>query len=90
MRLHPKGRLLSLLTNTRLGRKSQTVYLSEKALDYKTVGITNTMSIIGNTRPLSSWYCHEMVLVVLCKSGIITILILAILRKTSMFNQMPK
>jgi hypothetical protein len=32
--------------------------------------------------PVSSWYCNDMVLTVFCLSGIVTILILAIFRKT--------
>jgi hypothetical protein len=45
-------------------------------------GINNTSSIIANMIQVSPWYHHNIVLMVLCLSGIITLLILAIFRKT--------
>jgi hypothetical protein len=49
-------------------------------------GIANALTIIGNMRPVSSWYHHNRVLTLLWLSRIITILILAIDRKTSMLS----
>ena len=46
------------------------------------LGIANASSIIGNTIPLfSSWDLHDIIIMVLCLSDIVTILILPILRK---------
>ncbi len=50
-------------------------------------GITKTSSITGYIIPVSSRYCHDTVLTVLCLSGIITILILVILKKTTVLTQ---
>ena len=49
-------------------------------------GIANASSTVGNTRPVSTWYCHDMILTVLCLSSIITILILAIFIKTKILS----
>jgi hypothetical protein len=46
-------------------------------------GIGTTLSIVGDMRSVSSWKHHNMVLIVLCQSGTITILILAFLRNKS-------
>ncbi len=50
------------------------------------VGTDNTLSTIANMIPASSWYHHNMVLMVLCLSVIVIVLILAIFTKLSMLN----
>ncbi len=51
------------------------------------VGIDNTVSIITNTIPVSSWYHHDRVLTVFCLSSIIIAPILVIFTKPLMPNK---
>ncbi len=51
--------------------------------------INNTSSIICDMRLVLSWYHHVIVLMAFSQSGIVMILILAILRKTSNGVRMP-
>ncbi len=62
-------------------------YLIPNKLGIGLYHLVLTSSIVTNMIPILSWYCHNMVLKVLCLSGIVTILILAIFRRPSMLSK---
>jgi hypothetical protein len=61
----------------RVKAKSRRLKLDQ--VDYS-FGIANTSSIVSYMGPIFSWYWHDTVLTVLCLSGNVTTLILAILK----------
>jgi hypothetical protein len=65
---------------TKIGLLSLPIPSNIKQIWYHLVSLGNdkTSSIIANMIPVSSWYHHDVVLVVFCLSGIIMVLILAI------------